>query len=107
MGKRMISARINVDKIEKERLFKGEKGKYLDITIFINDEKDQYENNGFMVQQVTKEEREKGVKGPILGNVRYIEFAGNNEASPQDTGGKAAAAPTAAAAQEADDDLPF
>ena len=65
-----LSVRIDVTKIDKERLYKGEKGTYLDLTTFVDTaEQDQYENNGFISQSVDKEEREKGVQTPILGNV--------------------------------------
>lgn len=69
-----ISVKIDVSKIEKSRLYKGQKGTYLDLTTFINtDELDQYENNGFISQTMTKEERETGVeKTPILGNVKVF-----------------------------------
>ena len=65
-----LSVRIDVTKIEKERLYKGSKGTYLDLTTFVDtDQVDQYDNNGFISQSVDKEEREQGVKTPILGNV--------------------------------------
>lgn len=68
-----ISVRIDVNKIDKDRLYKGEKGTYLDLTTFVNlDEKDQYGNNGFISQTVTKEERDAKVKTPILGNVQVF-----------------------------------
>jgi hypothetical protein len=67
----MISAKINVSKILKEHLFKGEKGTYLDITLIENKEgTDQYGNDYFVVQDLGKEAREKGEKGPILGNAK-------------------------------------
>jgi len=73
MARLGVSVRIDVTKIDKERLYKGEKGTYLDLTTFIDTEnKDQYENNGFISQSVSKEEREGGVQTPILGNVRVI-----------------------------------
>ena len=62
---------LDVLKIEKGRLYKGEKGTYLNCTIIWHDEPDQYGNAGFVVQNVSKEEREKGVKGAILGNVKH------------------------------------
>lgn len=68
-----ISVKIDVTKISKERLFKGEKGTYLDATILMRDEPDQYGNSGMIVENISKEEREAGVKGAILGNVRYIQ----------------------------------
>ena len=68
-----LSVRIDVTKIEKERLYKGSKGTYLDLTTFVDtDQVDQYDNNGFISQSVDKEEREQGVKTPILGNTLLI-----------------------------------
>lgn len=68
-----VAIKIDVTKINKARLFKGEKGTYLDLTTFIDtDEKDQYDNNGFVTQSPTKEEREAKEKLPILGNVRVF-----------------------------------
>ncbi len=68
-----ISVRIDVTKIDKARFFKGEKGTYMDLTTFIDmDQKDQYSNNGFISQSVSKEERAQGVQTPILGNVKVF-----------------------------------
>ena len=79
-----VKLKINVSKIEKERLFPGKKGKYLDATVFINlDEQDPYGNNGMITQDVSKEEREQGVKGPILGNCEV--FYRDNPQSLRDT----------------------
>lgn len=73
MAKVGVNLKINVSKIEKERLFRGEKGSYLDATVFIDlDEADQYGNNGMIVQAVSKEEKEQGERGPILGNCRIF-----------------------------------
>jgi len=68
-----LSVRVDVTKIDKERLYKGKKGTYLDLVTFVDlDNRDQYDNNGFISQSTTKEERESGVQTPILGNVRVI-----------------------------------
>jgi len=68
-----LSVRIDVTKIDKSRLYKGAKGTYLDLTTFVDtDQQDQYENNGFISQSVTKEERDAKVQTPILGNVKVI-----------------------------------
>ena len=93
-----LSIKLDVTKIDKERLFEGAKGTYLDLTTFIDtSEQDQYENNGFVSQATSSEEREQGVKTPILGNVKV--FFTDGDAVP----GKAtASAPTAI-----DEDLPF
>jgi len=68
-----LSVRVDVTKIDKERLYKGKKGTYLDLVTFVDlDNRDQYDNNGFISQSTTKEEREAEVQTPILGNVRVI-----------------------------------
>lgn len=68
-----VSLKIDVTKIEKARLYKGGKGTYLDCIAFIDiDQKDQYGNNGFIAQSVTKEEKSAGMNGPILGNSRVF-----------------------------------
>ena len=92
-----IQLKIDVLKIDKTKLFKGEKGTYLDAVLFLNDEADQYGNNGMIVQSVTKEEREKGVKGAILGNCKVF------GAQPQ----QHATAPQAGTTATPPDDLPF
>jgi len=64
---------INVNKILKERLYQGKQGKYLDLTMFLDlDNADQYGNNGFVFQSLSKEEREQKVQTPILGNGKVI-----------------------------------
>ena len=65
----MIKCKIDVTKIDKARIFVGEKGKYIDITL-IETPNDKYGNSHMIVQDVTKEERLAGVKGPILGNAK-------------------------------------
>ena len=62
-----ISVSIDVTKIDKERLFVGKKGKYLDVTL-IETPNSQYDDDYMAVQSVTKEEREGGMQGAILGN---------------------------------------
>ena len=59
-----LNVRIDVTKIDKARLYKGAKGTYLDLTTFVDTTTaDQYENNGFISQSLTKEERESGQRG--------------------------------------------
>jgi len=68
-----ISVSIDVKKIDKARLFEGQKGLYLDLTTFIDtDETDQYDNHGFISQSTTKEERAENIQTPILGNVKVF-----------------------------------
>ena len=68
-----VSLKINVSEIDKARLFAGKKGKYLDATVFIDLEQlDQYGNSGMITQDVSKEEKDQGVKGNILGNCKLF-----------------------------------
>jgi hypothetical protein len=69
----MIRLNIDVTKIDKSFLHKGAKGTYMDITLMDNrDGTDSYGNDGFAVQDVGKEKREAGIKGPIIGNWKNI-----------------------------------
>jgi hypothetical protein len=73
MSKIGITISIDVTKIDKTRLFKGKKGVYMDVTTFIDtDNPDQYDQHGFISQSTTKEEREAGLKTPILGNCKVF-----------------------------------
>ena len=68
-----VRLKIDVTKIEKARLFKGAKGTYLDATVFIDaDQKDQYDNNGMITQDVSKDEKDNGIQGAILGNCQVF-----------------------------------
>jgi hypothetical protein len=68
----MITAKIDVTKINKNKLFKGKNGAmYLDI-VLIDTPNNQYGNDYMVVEQVIKEEREKGVKGTVLGNGKNV-----------------------------------
>ena len=102
MSKIAVSIKIDVTKIDKSRLFKGEKGTYLDLTTFIDlDQKDQYDNNGFISQSVSKEEKENNVQTPLLGNCRV--FWKEQGSTPQPS-----AQPQAGQALPDDDDsIPF
>ena len=102
-----ISIKLDVTKIDKARLFKGEKGTYLDLTTFVElDEKDQYENNGFISQSQTKEERDAGAeRTPILGNVRVFYKGESNAKTAQ--GYDQGMAQATQAMEVPDEDIPF
>jgi len=73
MSKVGVSLKIDVTKIDKARLFEGKKGKYLDATVFIDLAfADEYGNNGMITQDVSKQEKESGERGAILGNAKVF-----------------------------------
>ena len=67
----MISLKIDVTKITKDKLFKGEKGTYLNA-VLIETPNSEY-SDYMIVEDTTKEERDNDVKGTILGNAKNIE----------------------------------
>jgi hypothetical protein len=101
----IIATSIDLTKIPKDKIIDGKKGKYLPITITLNDEVDQFGNNGPVVVQQTKEERKAKVDKVYLGNVKVVWTNGENVAAAPRDGGPAPAQP--AAAQAVADDLPF
>ena len=83
MAKVGISLKIDVSKIEKDKLFKGKSGVYLDCTAFVDlDNQDQYGNNG-MITQKWKDSQDG--QTPILGNskVFWREDSQSSQSHPQ------------------------
>lgn len=64
----MITVKIDVTKIDKARLFKGEKGTYCDLILI---ETPNGKFGDYMVKQsISKEERAANVQMPIIGNAQ-------------------------------------
>jgi hypothetical protein len=68
----IIKANINLNNIPKDKIYKGKKGNYLTIAITVNDEPDQFGNQGPVIVDQTKEEREAKVEKTYLGNVKVV-----------------------------------
>lgn len=98
----VILGKINLSKVDKSKFYVSKKGeKFLDILLLENKEgEDDYGNTHFICQGVSKEEREAGVKGPILGNAKVVGEKKPKYAS--DTFGNRKSHPT-----QQDDDTPF
>lgn len=93
----MITAKLDVTKIEKARLFKGNNGAmYLDC-ILIETPNNQYGDDYMIVQSVTQEERATGTRGPILGNAKIL---GRKSAQQEES-------PKAPAQDSDDSEIPF
>jgi hypothetical protein len=104
MAKIGVSFKIDVTKIDKARLYVGQKGKYLDATVFIDlDELDQYGNSGMITQDVSKEERQAGTKGAILGDSKV--FWRDEGQAPQASKPQGNSGPDPV--DDFDDDIPF
>lgn len=79
----VITAKLDVTLIDKARLFQGKKKNkkdclpmYLDIVLMPTKQSnygdDRDEQTHMVVQSVSKAEREKGIKGEILGNAKEL-----------------------------------
>lgn len=106
---KVINLRVDVTKINKDWLFKGEKGTYLDLVLFYREEPDEYKTNGMVTQAVPKKvwENDRNARGNILGNCKDFDTQKQErhaEAMPtSEAGTMVADAPT----EEYDSDLPF
>lgn len=67
----MITGKINCVKIDKAKLFEGKNGaKWLDIVLIETPNSDY--GDFMIVQDTSKEDRAKGIKGAILGNAKIF-----------------------------------
>ena len=87
----MITGRINVSDIPKDKLYEGKKGLYLNF-VMIPTPNSQYSDYMIKMDQ-TKEERDSGDDGVILGNAKDFKLT-------------AAAQPQQSSSSDKDD-LPF
>ena len=99
----IYSGKIDVKKIPKDKLFVGEKGTYLGLTITVNDTPDNYGNVVSVSVEQTKEEREQKAPKVFLGNCKLIWSSEPPKAQP------AVQAPYEPLDQmpKIDEDLPF
>ena len=100
----IIKASINLNAIDKSKIIEGKKGKYLPITITINDEPDQFGNQGPVTMDQTKEEREAKSPKQYLGNVKVV---WTNGTFPDKIPYEGNGAPQKAAPAKVEEDLPF
>ena len=73
----MINLKIDVDKIDKERLYKGMKGTYLSA-VLIETPNSEY-GDYMIVEDISYDERQAGKKGTILGNAKIFVKKQQNE----------------------------
>jgi hypothetical protein len=102
----IVKTSINLSAIPKDKIIPGKKGQYLPITITINDEVDQYGNQGPVIVSQSKEEREaKGAK-TYLGNAQVVWTNGQFPSPPPRDGAQPNMPPTTNASPVVPD-LPF
>ena len=103
----IIKTSIDLTKIDKSKIIDGKKGKYLPITITLNDELDQFGNQGPVIISQSKEERESKTDKIYLGNVQVVWTNGENvNTAPRDDKPQQSNVETLQSIAK-EDDLPF
>jgi hypothetical protein len=95
---KIVSASVDLTKIDKSRIIEKNGAKYWNFSILVNDENDKYGNDIAITDGQTKEERDAKVKRNFVGNGKTV-FDSAGSAQPA----KQAAAPK----QSNSDDLGF
>ena len=103
----IIKASINLNEIPKDKIYVGKKGKYLPITITLNDFLDDYGNQGPVVVEQSKEEREAKEKTPILGNVKVFYTDSSSPDGTSQYGNQGKVKEVLQESNLLDDDIPF
>ena len=106
---KLLSIKLDVSKIDKSKLFKGAKGTYLDLTVALNDEPDQYGNDVSAWHSQSKEERDAKNDKIFLGNGKVFWTDGNISIAvkKQETGNQVIEGAKPNSKQNVEDDLPF
>ena len=102
----ILNTSIDLTKIPKDKIIDGKKGKYINISITINDELDKFGNNGPVTVGQTKEERESKAEKIYLGNVQVVWSNGNN-VDPAPRTGAITQQKQNTITEQVEDDLPF
>lgn len=69
----IFSGSIDLNKIDKTKVVEGKNGqKYYNVQVSINDTVDQYGNIGSIIENQSKEQRERKDKKVYLGNVKSV-----------------------------------
>ena len=101
----ILATSIDLTKIPKDKIIEGKKGKYLPISITVNDEPDQFGNQGPVVVDQSKEERDAKAPKTYLGNCKVVWTNGTfPEPIPFERPNQSAAVKTTVDVKE---DLPF
>lgn len=77
----ILKVKIDLNKIDKSKIYEGAKGKYYEMDIMINDKVDNYGQN-VSVCNPTKSKDEQKV---YLGNGKVVWVQGNIEVAPKDS----------------------
>lgn len=69
-----LNVRVNLSRILKDKVYEGKSGKLVDLTLYVNDEPDQYGNDVSVMMSQTKEERESKAPKQYIGNGKTLDL---------------------------------
>lgn len=109
MANRPIKVKIDVTKINKDHLYPGKNGaKYLNLVMWPNKSGvGPYGDTHYAVQEISKEARDSGEKGPIVGNATIPESENQPAAGAAPYQPRAKSPDTKHKPEVDDSDLPF
>jgi hypothetical protein len=97
----IATGNLNVQEIPKDKLYKGKKGLYIAYKIVLDTDKDQFENNGSISVNQSKDDRLAEKPQIYLGNHKIVWMEeGDSGLSERPT-------PTPKVESKKEDDLPF
>lgn len=84
---RTLNLNLNLSKILKEKIYEGKTGKFISLTVYVNDQADQYGNDCSIILSQTEDERKNKIKH-YVGNGKSLDLilASKSEAVASDDG---------------------
>jgi hypothetical protein len=98
----ILRLKIDVTKLDKTAFFKGEKGTYCDLTVFVGDEPDRFGNEASVKQDLGKDRRDEKL---YVGNGKIVS-QGPSSPPPQRRQSTPGKGPTPGTEDDYDD-IPF
>ena len=80
----VVKSNIKISDFPQDKVYRGEKGDYLPITIIINDELNDFGKQGPIYVEQTKEEREAREPKTYLGDVSVVYTDGKEVLTTKD-----------------------
>lgn len=98
----IVNFSLDLTKLPKEKMIKGKKGTYINLSLNVNDQTNQYGKNASVIVSQSKEEREAKQDRLYVGNGRVIWTDGTIKTAEQKE-----ELTSATQQPDRDDDLPF
>jgi hypothetical protein len=100
----IVNFSLDLTKLPKDKMIKGKKGTYINLSLSLNDQTNQFGSNASVVVTQSKEEREAKQDRVYVGNGKVIWTDGTITTADKEN---APALTSAAQQPDREDDLPF